>query len=151
MDTTDILLLRQSVQKFTRIFGLIEHTTTPCGYPLSMSEVYALQEIEKKIMTISELAACLYLERSSVSRLVDGLVKENMVNRVINENNRREMLISLTEKGSQTIEKVRQQSIEFYKTVLNSLSEQEQQLILNGLSLFANTLLKNKEKIYEKQ
>jgi DNA-binding MarR family transcriptional regulator len=144
LDNASLLELRLNVQKFIRLFGLLEQTVTPCGFPLSLSQVYALQELEDATLSVSELANRLQLERSSVSRLVDILVKGNFVNRIINENNRREMIVSLTDKGVRTIRLVCEQSLHFYESVLKDLPENEQQIILEGFKTFTVALSHNK-------
>lgn len=143
MNADTLLDLRSNVQKFIRLFGLLEQNVTPCGFPLSVSQVYALQELENTIMSVTELAQSLNLERSSVSRLVDVLVKENFIQRDINEANRREMELSLTEKGSRTIQQVREQSIKFYQSVLDDLPDNDQRVIIEGFNKFTAALLKH--------
>lgn len=150
MDNASLLELRLNVQKFVRLFGLLEQTVTPCGFPLSLSQVYALQELEDAALSVSDLAHRLHLERSSGSRLVDALVKENFVNRIINENNRREMLLSLTDKGERTIRQVREQSIHFYESILNDLPEHDQQMILEGIKTFTAALLRTRGNSHDK-
>lgn len=147
MDNFSLLELRSNVQKFVRLFGLLEQTVTPCGFPLSLSQVFALQELENAALSVSELAYRLHLERSSASRLVDVLVKGDFVNRIINENNRREMLLSLTDKGEHTIRQVREQSIHFYQSVLNDVPEHDQQMITEGFKTFTAALLRTREAI----
>lgn len=68
------------------------------------------------------------------------------VRREINEQNRREMLISLTEKGERTIEQVRKQSIHFFQNVLQHMTKDDQQLFREGLNKFTAALLKNQVK-----
>jgi DNA-binding MarR family transcriptional regulator len=141
----DIFLeLRSNVQKFVRLFGLLEQNVTPCGFLLSVSQVYAMQELEEDTMSVTELASRLELERSSVSRLVDELVKGDFVSRDINEANRREMVLSLTEKGMRTIQQVRQQSLTFYQSILGNLSNTDQTLIIEGFKTFTGALLKHR-------
>lgn len=146
MNTDTILEFRSNVQSFIRIFGLLEQNVTPCGFPLSVSQVYAIQELENTTMSITELAQQLHLERSSVSRLVDGLIKENLINRDINEANRREMVLSLTEKGTRTIQQVREQSIRFYQSILGDLPDNDQTLIIEGFKKFTVALLQYRGK-----
>ncbi|WP_378083228.1 MarR family winged helix-turn-helix transcriptional regulator [Cohnella suwonensis] len=134
--------LRDTVQQFIRSFGLLEQTTTPCGFSMSLSQVFAIQELEKQTLTITELAERLRLERSSVSRLVDGLVKGGFVSRELNENNRREVLLDLTEKGTSSIRRVREQSVQFYNDILENLSENEQMMFYNSLKKFTDSLIK---------
>ncbi|MCY9657134.1 MarR family transcriptional regulator [Paenibacillus chondroitinus] len=145
--TEDALLeFRSDVQKFIRLFGMLEQSVTPCGFPLSVSQAYALQELENTTLSVSELAQRLNLERSSVSRLVDGLVKENLVSRDINEANRREMLLALTEKGSRIIGQVRNQSLSFYQTVLENVPDGDQAIIMEGFKKFNHALFQYRGK-----
>jgi DNA-binding MarR family transcriptional regulator len=103
-----------------------------------------MQELEKGTMSVTELASRLELERSSVSRLVDELVKGEFVSRDINEANRREMVLSLTEKGMRTIQQVRRQSLTFYQSILGNLSNTDQTLIIEGFKKFTGALLKHR-------
>jgi DNA-binding MarR family transcriptional regulator len=145
LDTEKISELRMQVQQFIRLFGLLEQTVTPCGFALSLSQVFAMQELEKATLSISELAEKLRLERSSVSRLVDILVKETFVHRELNIQNRREVQLLLTDKGKRTITKVYEQSIAFYQSFLQDVSESEQHQILNSFKKFNSCLSKVKE------
>lgn len=141
MERESVLQLRDVVQQFIRSFGLLEQTKTPCGFSLSLSQVFALQELEKQRLTVTELAEKLQLERSSVSRLVDGLVKGGFVLREMNEKNRREVILSLTEKGTRSIQRVSDQSVNFYCSILNKLSKSEQDLFLKCFKTFTRSLL----------
>ncbi|MGG0938623.1 MarR family transcriptional regulator [Brevibacillus centrosporus] len=142
MNRDQILSLRTTVQQFIRLFGVLEQTVTPCGFSMSLSQVFALQELENRSMSIKDLAEELRLERSSVSRLVDGLVKGGFVLRELNEQNRREVILCLTEKGERTMNRLREQSIEFYESILNHLSETSQEKVLEGYQLFTESLVK---------
>ncbi|WP_442599999.1 MarR family winged helix-turn-helix transcriptional regulator [Neobacillus sp. D3-1R] len=146
LNREEILEVRNTVQKFVRLFGLLEQNVTPCGFHLSPSQVFALQELENKTLTIGELADLLFLERSTVSRLVDSLVKGGFVNRFLNEANRREVLVSLTEKGEHSLKQVREHSIEFYGSILHRVSEGDQYQILSGFKLFNDALSQKRSK-----
>ncbi|WP_248928800.1 MarR family transcriptional regulator [Paenibacillus hamazuiensis] len=140
----DIYELRAEVQRFIRLFGLLEPSVTPCGYALSVSQVLAMQELEQRRLTLSELAQALFLERSTVSRLVDALVREDFVSRKINESNRREVYLSLTEKGRRSILRVKEQSAHYYESLLEGMSAEERITILGGFRLFADCIARKK-------
>lgn len=142
MDRKHILSLRSTVQQFIRLFGVLEQTVTPCGFSMSLSQVFALQELEHRTMSLKELAEKLRLERSSVSRLVEGLVKGGFVSRELNEQNRREVILRLTEKGERSMERLREQSIQFYESILNDLPEASQEKVLEGYQIFTASLAK---------
>ncbi|QYR22267.1 MarR family transcriptional regulator [Paenibacillus sp. sptzw28] len=141
MQRENVLQLRDVMQQFIRSFGLLEQTKTPCGFSLSLSQVFALQELEKQTLTITELAEKLQLERSSVSRLIDVLVKGDFVSRELNENNRREVILALTEKGIRSIQRLRDQSVEFYNSILSKMSESEQFQFSESFKAFTQSLL----------
>jgi DNA-binding MarR family transcriptional regulator len=146
MSSIDYMELRKAVQQFIRVFGLLEPNVTPCGFRLSPSQVFALEELEHASLSVTELAEKLRLERSSVSRLVDALVRGGFIERRTNEQNRREVRISLTAKGTKTLEQVRGQSAAFYRSVLGSLSEREQEQIAAGFRTFTAALLAHQQK-----
>lgn len=108
---------------------------------MSLSQVFALQELETQTLTITELAEKLQLERSSVSRLIDGLVKGGFVSRELNENNRREVVLTLTEKGANSIQRVRDQSVQFYNAILGKMSESEQTSFYESFKTFTHSLI----------
>lgn len=140
MNREEIVELRLTVQRFIRLFGALEQNVTPCGYNLSLSQVFSLQEIEERPLTIGELAERLLLERSSVSRLIDNLEKNGFVNRALNEENRREVLVSLTDKGQRSLQKVQEKSLQYYHSILEDVTNEDQHTILKGFKLFTNSL-----------
>lgn len=131
---------RLEIQKFIKLFGVLEQNKTPCGYPLSFSQVLALQELENANLSIVELAQRLLLERSSVSRLVDSLVKEEFVRREINKSNRREVILTLTEKGKRSINNVKEQSIHFFDKILGPYNNEEHIEILSSIRKLTKSL-----------
>ena len=84
-----------------------------------------------------------------MSRLIDTLVKGGFVNRVLNEENRREVLVSLTEKGRRSLQQVREQSIQYYHSILSGVSDDDQHQILKGFKFFTNTLSNKRSKANE--
>jgi DNA-binding MarR family transcriptional regulator len=131
----EIKEIREEIQAFLRLFGTLNQSVTPCGFPLSPSQVMALQLLQSNNLSITELSIKLRLERSSVSRLVDALVKTGFISREQNETNRREVQLSLTEKGETSIHKVYEQSHAFFATLLEALTDSDRQTIREGFRL----------------
>lgn len=144
MEKQEILNLRLHVQRFVRLFGSLERNVTPCGFPLSVSQVITLQELEHNRLTLNELTERLKLERSSVSRLVDQLVKEGFMNRDPNMDNRREVLLSLTDKGTKTLHRVREQSVTFYEGLLQHIPEPDHAKIVEVFQMLGDALSKER-------
>lgn len=137
----EVLEFRSQVHRFIRLFGILHPTQTPCGFNLSLSQILALQTIEEeRTTTLHALAEKLYLERSTVSRLVDALVQAGFIRREVNEENRREIQLSLTDHGQRTVEEGRNQSNAFFRSILDNVSEQDRNAILHGFRNFTSAL-----------
>ncbi len=128
------------------ITGVFESQNLPNGLfekPLPTSQMMALEELEVEKLTVWQLSNKLRLETSTVSRLVDKLVKMGLVYREVNEKNRRELFLHLTEKGQITVSRLREQSLTFYQRILNNLSESEQKIVVDGFELFIDSISKS--------
>lgn len=73
--------LQHELMGFIRAFGLLGQETTPCGQPMAPSDAHALTEIADGGRTQRALVDALRLDPSSVSRLVDRLVRRGWVER----------------------------------------------------------------------
>lgn len=88
-----------------------------------------------------EIAEMLSLETSTVSGILDRMQKKELIDRMINENNRREIFVSLTEKGAALEEDVVRTVEELNAEVLESFGAEEAALFKNQLrEIAAKTL-----------
>ncbi|CAM3916305.1 MULTISPECIES: MarR family winged helix-turn-helix transcriptional regulator [Bacillus cereus group] len=146
MKREDALKLRTDIKKMIIITGVFESQNLskgPFEKPLPTSQMMALEELEVEKLTVWQLSNKLRLETSTVSRLVDKLVKKGLIYREVNEKNRRELFLHLTEKGHITVNCLREQSITFYQSILNNLSESEQKIVVDGFELFIDSISKS--------
>ena len=91
--------LGQGLQQLIRLSRILE-PHSGAGTHASLSEVMALGELaDVEEMSQDELARLLGLEKSTVSRLVAGLVDRGWVSRERNQNNRRLYRLQLTHDG----------------------------------------------------
>mgnify|MGYP002623246769 CR=1 FL=1 len=71
-----------------------------CCYELSVSQCYALKAVaDGGRLTVNELAAYLYLDKSTASRIANGLVDKGFVTRVRDEQDGRVVQLVATEDG----------------------------------------------------
>jgi len=141
----DEQMLREQVQTFIRQFGLLEQEHTPCQYPLSPSQAHALQVLgQSNLIPLYQLAGHLHLEKSTVSRLVNTLVERGWVERTINPENRREVLLKLTDAGCTLFEEVQASASAKYHTIWQRLPEVQRAQILDALATL-NAILKDTE------
>jgi DNA-binding MarR family transcriptional regulator len=141
----DEQVLREQIQTFIRQFGLLEQEHTPCHYPLSPSQAHALQALgQASILTLSQLAQELRLEKSTVSRLVQSLVERGWVERTINPDNRREVLLTLTDAGQTSFGEVQAHASVKYRTIWNRIPEDRRIQVLDALATL-NAILQEEE------
>jgi MarR family 2-MHQ and catechol resistance regulon transcriptional repressor len=82
-----------------------------CCFDVSVSQCYALEAlIRRGNMTLNELAALLYLDKSTASRVVDALERKGYVARSPHPEDRRAVLLAATETG-RTLERTIRESI----------------------------------------
>lgn len=71
-----------------------------CCHDVSVSQCYALQAlVERGGMTLNDLAAHLYLDKSTASRVVDALERKGYVERSPHPDDRRALVLAATEAG----------------------------------------------------
>ncbi len=100
--------------------------------------IEALNKISQPIfgdengVSFHELSKQLNMTSPTLTGIVDRLEKNGMVSRTPNPQDRRSILISLTQKGLEIVPKIRKAITEANQTFLNSLSNDEE-LMLRGL------------------
>ncbi len=87
-------------------------------------------------ITVDLLGQYLQLSQSGAARLVERLVKHNLAERH-QGNDRRFIHLKLTSDGKTMVNEIQKAKVEAVSNLLNSLTEQEQQQLLNLLSKIA--------------
>jgi DNA-binding MarR family transcriptional regulator len=129
--------LRQGLQQLIRLSRILE-PHSGAGTHASMSEVMALGELaDVEEMSQHELARLLGLEKSTVSRLVAGLVDRGWVSRERNPDNRRLYRLQLTHDGQAAARRIGKQLRAQHTQLLSGLTPGERQglaIALAGIS-----------------
>ncbi len=90
-----------------------------CCFDVSVTQCYALEElVERGSMTLNDLAARLYLDKSTASRVVDALERKGYVVRSTHPEDRRAVLVEVKAAG-RTLE----------RTIRASILAEERQLL----------------------
>ena len=111
------------------------------GTHASLSEVMALGELaEVEEMSQNELARRLGLEKSTVSRLLAGLVDRGWVSRERNPENRRLYRLQLTHDGQAAAWRIGKQLHAQHTQLLSGLTQGERQGLAIGLAGIARVL-----------
>jgi DNA-binding MarR family transcriptional regulator len=132
--------LRQGLQQLIRLSRILEpHSGATTD--ASLSEVMALGELtDVEAMSQHELARLLGLEKSTVSRLVAGLVDRGWVSRERNPDNRRLYRLQLTHDGQAAARQIGKELHARHTELLNGLTAAERHGLTIGLAGIARVL-----------
>ena len=120
--------LREGIDDLVRRFrssGTIE--LPDAGATLSLSEAHALLFVHRNDGCIaSEMAAHLFLPATTLSSMVDRLVKKNLLERARTEENRRVVRLHTTELGAMGAQHFLAEQLDHCEQMLTALTASEQ-------------------------
>ena len=105
-----------------------------CCRGVSVSQCHALEALFLRgPLTMSELANILFLEASTVTRIIDRLVDADLVERVSCDADRRVCRVSITEPGRQLVSQIRDDLIDEHVQVLKQAPADSREAIITCL------------------
>lgn len=147
MRSVQVLRSFAGVQNNTMRFiqkSAVENGLSVPQYSILMTFIFC------KEMTQKQVGEKTFLPKSTLSQAVDGLVREGFLKRQQVEGNRREVLLSLSEKGTTRIRTLHLQEggiLQVFQSVLGSLNEQQVENLLETHQQMTDLL----EKLAEEQ
>ncbi len=106
-----------------------------CCFGLSVSQCYTLDAlIQHGPMSMGELAGRLYLEISTMTRVVDQLVAEELAARVADAADRRVCRVQISAKGTALITQIRDELLKEYEAVLRNVPSESREAVIDAMS-----------------
>ena len=138
MQTDQFTLFRQKIRRIEReLQSHLKEDDTCCG--VSMAQCHVIMELGLVDETsISNLADILKLDKSTLSRTVDGLVKTGLVDRTIDEKDRRFMVVKLTEQGTKFYLQIDSSCNDLYQRVFAQIPQNRRDQVIEGVALLAD-------------
>lgn len=131
---------RGLLRRFERV--LYMQNSESCCNGVTLAQCHTLLEIENKGKeSLTELSKKLGLDKSTISRTVDGLVNNGLVNRSIPAENRRMATLQLTESGEKVCQMINSYNDRYFDKVLAVLNEKETGEFLRMLTLVINRMI----------
>ncbi len=122
------------------VLSNVKEEAVCCG--VSTSQCHILLELDERGVTpVADLIAYIGLEKSTVSRTIDGLVTLGFVDRRENPENRRSQLLELTARGVQAAASIHKACDARYGGILNRLSKTERTTILKSMGKLTQILI----------
>lgn len=135
---------RETLKVFDR--ELFFQNNASCCNGISLAQCHTLLEVEKKPeISISELAENMSLDKSTVSRTVDGLVNISLVDREIPKENRRKALLNLTKSGQKICETINYTNDSYIEKVLDNFTDKEQKEFLRLFKMLTENMIDVRE------
>ena len=106
-----------------------------CCRGVSVSQCYTLDALDTHgPMTMGDLAGCLHLEISSMTRVVDCLVAAKLATRVTDARDRRICRVRISQKGRSLVSKIRDDLIREHERVLREVPPQSREAVISAMS-----------------
>ena len=141
-------IINSPIERFTRILfsKVIERLAVVVSEEhLSFSQVAALHIIDRdKTVNVNDISNKLNLSMSATSRLIDELVKKELIQRKEDQDNRRAKIISLTPAGETFMNNL---SVERVKIIELSASTIADKIPLKILKIISGKLFKNNNEV----
>jgi DNA-binding MarR family transcriptional regulator len=137
--------LRRCLRFLERIFSQkLKYDTGCCG--VTVAQCHTMLEIhDAETAPLCSIAQELGLDSSTLSRTVDGLVKRGYVNRCENPNDRRCIMVSLTEQGKKIVKQINSLYDRTIDVLLHKIPEKKQEMVIESVILLIQSVgeLKN--------
>lgn len=132
-----VQLVRHSSRAIVRELGLLHDDVDE----FSLSYRHLLIELGKKgPLTSTDMSVILKLDKSTISRMVNKLIKKKLITLIPNPSDQRLKNILLTESGKKIVSQINHVADKQVKDALCFLSEKERSLVEKGLVLYAHAL-----------
>ena len=112
------------------------------GRHYTLQQILILATIPDKGMDMTSLAEKIGVDNSTVTRLVDGMVRLDLVDKKKSYLDKRITIVSLTEKGNQTSEEIEKKLDTIGEEIFNQISMEHQDDVREALLSFHWALLK---------
>lgn len=136
--------LRELIRVLVRNLGILEKEDTNCC-GVTISQCHAIVEIGRaEEISLNELAKTLTVDKSTMSRTINNLVKNGVVIRELHPEDRRYVTIKLTGEGMKTFKNIERGMQEYYKNIFRVIPEEKREQVLESLKLLTEAVNKNK-------
>jgi DNA-binding MarR family transcriptional regulator len=127
--------LADAVASFVRSFGLHRPERTPCGFSAGVAEAHALAELDGRALRQMDLAERLGLAKSTVSRLVGGLVDRGWAVRTGADDDGRGVSVALTPDGRDAVARLRSARARRMAALLDAVPPDRRRDVVDVLEL----------------
>jgi DNA-binding MarR family transcriptional regulator len=135
----------KKIRRFRKVLRNFERLTTvqlkSCCSGVSLAQCHVLLEIEEQGQaTTGQLAQRLGLDKSTLSRTIDGLVSIGLVERLPNPSDRRFTPLVVTKQGKAICDAINREADDYYGRVFKNIPQGKHEPVIRDLSLLVQAL-----------
>ena len=143
-DRTEAARLHELLMDVVRAAGLLQPDQTVSGHPVSLSQAFALHELDTDApLSQRDLAERLRLEKSSVSRLAAEMERNGLLVRERDPDNYRQYRLRLTNRGRAMHRKMATTFHKHYECWVAAMTRSERAALLKGLPALVRVIRQN--------
>jgi DNA-binding MarR family transcriptional regulator len=135
---------RQSLTRLARFFNQLMREQLTCG-PVTVQQCYTLDALKDGPLPMKELAAEVALHQSTLTRVVEKLEKQNLVQRTRKSDNQRSVEVCLTDAGKQTYVFLDAAGSQMISDLLDLIPKERRVAIVDAMEELASLLNPNNE------
>ncbi|MCD2347980.1 MarR family winged helix-turn-helix transcriptional regulator [Clostridium guangxiense] len=144
MEKEESNYLRELIRVLVRDLGILEKSDSNC-HGVTMSQCHAIVEIGRaKEISLNGLAKILNLDKSTMSRTINKLVDDDLVVREAHPEDRRYIVIKLTDKGIKVFKTIEENMNNYYKKIFVSIPQDKREQVLDSLKILIDVIHGNK-------
>jgi len=137
---SDSQLLKETMELFRQVILPLWHITrsqihdlATSEYGITSSQFHTIRRISQRGASVSALADCMHVSRPNISRVVDELVQNGLVNRKRDPDDRRNIQLSLTDTGKKLIKDLNKKHVRILADQFSILSNEELRILFSAL------------------
>ena len=149
MDKQTSALKEQLVKSFFRLKHLVSdfHADTGTKYErvgISIAELVLMKEIQnnsldsKSNTRISDIQNLLCISKAGVSKMLDVLAKKDYIARDIDKNNRRTLIVTLTQSGRQVLSDLEENTDQLFANIIHQLGQEQSRQFVELVNKFVD-------------
>ena len=147
----------QKIRSFRKLLRLFERLTAnqirqdSCCQGVTLAQCHTILEIEDLGQaTTVVLAKRLGLDKSTLSRTIDGLVNVDLAKRVAHPSDRRFNLLSLTTKGQEVADRINQSNDDFYNRVFEGIEDVSHDEVIDHFEKLVSAMGRQQDSLNKK-
>jgi len=138
-ESNEVRFSRLVVQLFRKL-NLLNRDQKVC-YGMTLSQCCAIENLEPgEPLTMNELSHYQGVTLSTMTRIVDVLVRDEVFQRVNSPGDRRKVCIELTKKGKTLAEKLKQCTEDYTKAILDQIPGNQRSQVIESMELLIKAI-----------